>query len=261
LTWCSTIWTLNKTGRVKYNQFCLILEEKYKKLDPYGELKNKVISELNNSGKTSPQTEKTFHKKEKLEDYKDPSPYHLLPFTKTQKKMNCATGDKNYYGVENIKGIVNHEFEKEFIEAKAKKEEDQIISLIMKEQNLRGMETKASIMRNKAIKDKILMHESKEKSPFRLKQFDEVLPSNYISQTTKGVKKRYNLSSKRSHIETESVLKVASLTAQSNKDGTSVKKSEDQKIYLGEKELESLSKTGAEIHRFDMRKDKMMEAK
>lgn len=237
-----------------------MLEEKYKQLDPYGDLRDKVIKEL-----SKPQTtEKKFQKKQNLEDYKDNSFHNLVPFSKPQRRQNSETGEKNYYGVENIKSIVNHDYEKDFLESKAKKEENQIITLLMREQNLRGMDTKASVLRNKAIMDKIRKTEMHEKSPFRLKQFEEAQPSSYISTTTKEVRKRYATSTKRSNIEKDSVLKVANLMSNSERpkeDQKSAQPSEEKQIYIGEKEVETLSKTGMEVHRFDMRKNQIIEAK
>lgn len=144
-----------------------MIDEKYRKLDPYRDLKNKVMKELAKSPGDSENTEKTFEKKKNLEDYKDPHPHDSMPLAKLQKKFNFEVGQKNYFGVENMKNIVNHEYEKEFIKAKAQKEEDQILNLLKKEDNLRGMDTKASVMRNKAIKEQIQKHQNQENSPFR----------------------------------------------------------------------------------------------
>jgi len=107
----------------------------------------------------------------------------------------CITisGDKSFHGIktipsDNIKNIINHDYEREFIERRAKRDEDQITRLLLREENLRGMETKASIVRDKAIKEKIERQNKSNRNNFRLRQFDNVKASEYISNTTKEFK-------------------------------------------------------------------------
>jgi hypothetical protein len=69
---------------------------------------------------------------------------------------------------DDIRQIVNHGYEKQYLETKTKFEQNQLLKLLMKEENPRSQDTKASIMRNQAIKDKI-EKSSLKVSPFKLK--------------------------------------------------------------------------------------------
>lgn len=204
-----------------------------------------------------------------MDEYKDSIPPSMYrPFPKTDKKMTFMNNsDRTYHGVatmtsDNIKNIVNHDYEKEFLERKTKKEENQIMRLLLKGENMRTMDTKASIMRNQAIKDKLDKVNQNENS-FRLKQFDDVQPSAYISNTTKDIKKRYKESgskSNKSKIETDSVLKIAELASQASKGHSSKSKTVNKKVYVGD-EVEKLKNEGAQVHSFDMKKNLMERAK
>lgn len=192
-------------------------------------------------------------------DYKDFIPISYKPVIITNKRTYFDVWeDKNLHGIyripsDNIKSIINHDFEKEFIKRRAKRDDDQITKLLLKEENLRGMDTKTSVMRSKAIKEKLERQNLKRWDRFRLKYFDEVKPSNYISETTKNIKKKVSTSSKRSNFDTESVLKIAKLTNQLNQDSRSQVRSNKQ-LLLNETEVQNLEKEGAKVHRFDMRK-------
>lgn len=169
--------------------------------------------------------------------------------------MNFSTSaDGTFHGIatlpsDNIKNIVNHDFEKDYISNKNKKDQDQLIKLLMKEENVRSQETKASIMRNQAIQDKMVKLQQKD-MPFKLKQFDEVKPSSYISDTTKEIRKKYKDSMKKSNIETDSVLKIAELTSQA-KEEPQKERPESKQRFMGEQELQKLQEKGNEIHKYD----------
>ena len=75
----------NHDGLLKYNEFCLLMEEKLKNLDPYGENQEKGMTDQKASAIFSGKSNKTFTKKDKLEDYNDYSPSAYKPFAKTNK--------------------------------------------------------------------------------------------------------------------------------------------------------------------------------
>lgn len=237
------------------------MEEKYKKLDPFGEHTDKLLHDQDVSGIHSGKSAKTFNKKDRLEDYNESDPTMFKPFFKTNKKMHFIAGmDKSYHGIstlpsDNIKNIVNHGFAKDFLEERTKKEQDLLLKLLLKEENTRGLETKASIMRNQAIKDKI-ENFTKKQAPFKLKQYDEVKPSDYISDTTKEIRKKYKENvSKKSNIETDSVLKIADLTNKAQKEGDK-QKVESKQHFVGD-EVEKLKSQGTEIYSYDIQKNQM----
>jgi hypothetical protein len=114
-----------------------------------------------------------FKKKEHLEDYKDSEDTAYVPFFKTSKKMQFMADGESQHGIptmpsDDIRQIVNHGYEKQYLETKTKFEQNQLLKLLMKEENPRSQDTKASIMRNQAIKDKI-EKSSLKVSPFKLK--------------------------------------------------------------------------------------------
>ena len=136
------------------------------------------------------------------------------PF-KSKKRMIFGE-NKDLHGIptlpsDNIGKIVNHGYEKDYILSKTKKDRDQLIRLLLKNENVRSQETKASVMRNNAIKTKLEVNNANCQA-FRLKQFDEVKPSAYISETTKDLKKTSPARSKQSNIEKASVLRIAEMT-------------------------------------------------
>lgn len=251
----------NKDGLLTYNEFCFLLEDKYKNLDPFGAHNNIYTNQGVESAIKSDKSAKTFTKRETLEDYKETSATQYKPFFKTNKKMYFLGGmDKSFHGIatlpsDNIKNIVNHGFEKDYLETKEKRDQDKLIKILMKEENVRGQETKASIMRNQAIKDKIEKGSSKPNA-FKLKQFDEAKPTTYISETTKDIRKRYKDSMKKSNIETDSVLKIAELTSQAQKQSEK-DQSESKKMYIGD-EVEQLKAGGNEIYSYDISTNQIM---
>jgi len=135
---------------------------------------------------------------------------------KTNKKMNFAASlDHSFHGIstlpsDNIKSIVNHSFEKTYLEDRTKRDQDVLLKMLLKNQKVRSQDTKAALMRNQAIKEK-MEGLNKKDSKFKLKQFEDVKATGYISETTKDVKKAYKESVKKSNIETDSVLKIAEL--------------------------------------------------
>ena len=228
----------NKDGLLDYNEFWFLLDEKFKNLDPFGEHINTSKKDADFIGAESGKSLKTFTKRESLDDYKhNPSTYYM-PLYKTNKKMAFMNvSDKSYHGVntlpsDNIKSIVNHSFEKDYLLDKTKKEQDLLLKLLLKEENVRGEETKASKLRNQAIKDKI-EGQDKQQARFRLKQFDNVKASNYISEITKNMKSTWQESVKKSNIETDSVLKIADLN-KSNNFELNDKKDDPKNIYFGD---------------------------
>jgi hypothetical protein len=245
----------NKDGLIKYNQFCNLMEEKFKNLDPYGDHKDKLLSNQQISTGESNKSSK-FTKKNDLDDYKDIASTIYKPFYKTHKKMNIVpTDDKSTHGIttlpsDNIRDIVNHDYEKTFLEIKTKRDQDQLMKLLMKEDNTRTMDTKASIMRNQAIKQK-LDKAAEKQTPFRLKQFDEVKSSGYVTDATKDIRKKYKDSLKKeSNIETDSVLRIAELTSQTHNLNGDHKKSESSNMYVGEEQVNKLKEKGMEIYKY-----------
>jgi len=116
----------NKDGFLDYNEFCFLLDEKFKNLDPYGEHINKAKRDADLTGTESGKSIKTFAKRESLDEYRhNPSTFYM-PLYKTNKKMKFMDlTDKNYHGItslpsDNIKSIVNHNFEKDYLEEKTK---------------------------------------------------------------------------------------------------------------------------------------------
>jgi hypothetical protein len=184
-----------------------------------------------------------------------------MPLYKTNKKMKFMDiTANNYHGVtslpsDNIKNIVNHNFEKDYLEEKTKREQDILLKVLLKEENVRSEETKASKLRNQAIKDK-MDNIGKQEAKFKLKQYDNVKASNYISETTKNIKNAAQESVKKSNIETESVLKIADLN-KLNASAAHDKKDEPKDMYFGE-EVQQLKDGGANIYSYDIKQNKIM---
>jgi len=252
----------DKDGLLTYKEFCYLIEEKFKNSDVISE-SNEYINDNSptKSAFASHKSTKTFTKKHALEDYKDTSSTVYKPFFKTNKKMQfMASQDGSLHGIatlpsDNIKNIVNHGYEKQYLEHRTKKDQDQLLKILIKEENCRGQDTKASVMRNQAIKDKI-EHSHQQPNNFKLKQFDEVKPSCYISDTTKDIKKKHRDSCKKSNIETESVLKIADMMNRSNQAVNSESR-ENKKVYLGQDDLKKLEDDGSQVYKYDIKKNEM----
>lgn len=134
------------------------------------------------------------------------------------------------------------------------KEQDLLLKVLLKEENIRSEETKASKLRSQAIKDK-MENIGKQQQKFKLKQFDNVKASNYISEITKNMKSTIQESVKKSNIETESVLRIADLN-NLNPIATQTNKEQPKDIYFGD-EVQKLKEDGAKIYSYDIKQNKI----
>lgn len=240
-----------------------IMNPNNEKFNYYGEMEKNLKPDNSSAGESKSAQHvsrkgslgnQTLNKREAL-DSKRIELTTYKPLVKTTKRM--VFGDlKDYHGLptlpsDNMSKIVNHQFEKDYILNRTKRERDHLIKVLLKEENVRGQDTKASIMRNKAIKSRLDAVDAKP-DRFILKQFEDIKPSNYISETTKDLKKSTPAKSKKSNFDTASVLRIAELNqkALSHKSQSEVR-STTKEWFVGE-EVEKLKEDGAQIHTFDI---------
>ena len=173
-----------------------MLEEKFKKLDPYGEQKALVNKDQDIDKISSVKSNKTFTKKGSLDDYSYNPPILSMPMCKTSKRMKFTDiSDNSYHGIatypsDNIRNIVSHDFEKSYLNERTQREQDLLVKFQNKKDNIRSQDTKASIMRNQAIKERI-SNIDKDQSRFKLKLIDDFKPASALSETTKEVRRNY----------------------------------------------------------------------
>ena len=208
---------------------------------------------------SSVKSNKTFTKKNSLDDYNyNPSALNL-PMYKTSKRMKFADiNDDSYHGIatlpsDNIRNIVRHDFEKSYLNERIKRKQELLAKIQNKKENIRSQETKASIMRNQAIKERI-DNKDKEQSRFKLKLTDESKPASVLSETTKEIRRNYKEQLK-SNIETESVLKIAEMNKLNTLENND-KKDEPKEMYIGE-EIQKLKDLGTHIYSFDIKQNKI----
>lgn len=117
-----------------------------------------------------------------------------MPMYKTNKRMKFTNlNDSSYHGIvtapsEDIRNIVNHSFEKTYLKEREQREQDLLAKIQIKKENIRSQETKASLMRSQAIKDKIDGMD-KDNTLTKLKQPSSSKPSSIASENTKEIRK------------------------------------------------------------------------
>lgn len=88
------------------------------KLDPFGDHKDQNLNNVDPACSNSMKSNKTFTKKETLDDYYIKPSGLNMPMYKTNKRMKFTSlNDPSYHGIvtapsDDIRNIVNHSFEK-----------------------------------------------------------------------------------------------------------------------------------------------------
>lgn len=125
----------------------------------------------------------------------------------------------------------------------------------LNKENIRSQETKASIMRNLAIKDKI-DNVDKDQTQIKLKQVSSSKPGSINLDNVLEVRKNYK-DQLQSKMETQSVLRIAEMNNQSATFPLKAKE-EVKDMFIGD-EIQKLKDKGAQIYSFDIKQNKIPE--